>query len=41
MRLYELIWKRTVASQMTDALIEVTTIDFSPTINKNSNWITK
>ncbi len=41
MRLYELIWKRTIASQMTDALIEVTTMDFSPTINKNSNWITK
>ncbi len=40
-RLYELIWKRTIASQMTDALIEITTMDFSPIINKNSNWITK
>lgn len=28
-RLYELIWKRTVASQMSDALIEKTTIDIS------------
>ncbi len=41
LKLYELIWKRTVASQMSDALIEVTTMDFSPTINSNSNWITK
>lgn len=40
-RLYELIWKRTIASQMTDALIEITTMDFSPVINTNSNWITK
>jgi DNA topoisomerase-1 len=28
-RLYELIWKRTVASQMSEALIEKTTIDIS------------
>nr|MDD3719821.1 type I DNA topoisomerase [Candidatus Gracilibacteria bacterium] len=41
LKLYELIWKRTVASQMSDALIEVTTMDFSPTVNPNSNWITK
>lgn len=40
-RLYELIWKRTIASQMSDALIEITTMDFSPIINTNSNWITK
>lgn len=40
-RLYELIWKRTIASQMEDALIEITTMDFSPVINANSNWITK
>ena len=29
LRLYELIWKRTVASQMESALLERTTIDFS------------
>lgn len=29
-RLYELIWKRTVASQMADALLEKTTIDIQP-----------
>ncbi len=28
-RLYELIWKRTIASQMADALLEKTTIDIS------------
>jgi len=40
-KLYELIWKRTIASQMEDAQIEITTMDFSPVINTNSNWITK
>jgi DNA topoisomerase-1 len=35
-RLYELIWKRTVASQMTDAILEKTTvaIDISTTVEK-------
>lgn len=41
LKLYELIWKRTLASQMQDALLEITTMDFSPTSNSNSNWITK
>lgn len=41
LKLYELIWKRTIASQMADALLEITTMDFSPIVNKNSNWITK
>jgi DNA topoisomerase IA len=36
-----LIWKRTVASQMTEAVVEVTTFTFSPTINENSEWKTK
>lgn len=40
-KLYELIWKRTIASQMEDAQIEITTMDFSPVINSNTNWITK
>lgn len=40
-KLYELIWKRTIASQMEDAQIEITTMDFSPVINTNTNWITK
>ncbi|MCF8378496.1 MAG: type I DNA topoisomerase [Bacteroidales bacterium] len=33
-KLYELIWKRTIASQMSDALLEKTTIDIQN--NKNS-----
>ena len=41
LKLYTLIWKRTLASQMSDAKIEVTTFKFSPTINKDSEWITK
>jgi len=40
-KLYDLIWKRTIASQMEDAILEITTMDFSPIINNNSNWITK
>ncbi|MDD3302789.1 MAG: type I DNA topoisomerase [Candidatus Gracilibacteria bacterium] len=40
-KLYDLIWKRTIASQMEDAILEITTMDFSPIINTNSNWITK
>lgn len=41
LKLYELIWKRTIASQMQDALVEVTSMDFSPVENPNSNWKTK
>ncbi len=40
-KLYTLIWKRTVASQMAEAVVEVTTFLFSPTINSNSQWKTK
>ncbi len=41
LRLYTLIWKRTLASQMSDAIIEVTTFTFSPEKNLNQDWITK
>lgn len=34
-RLYELIWKRTIASQMEDAKIEKTVVDISPKSNKS------
>jgi DNA topoisomerase I len=37
-RLYDLIWKRTIASQMSDALIERNTIKIS--ISKNVNYFT-
>ena len=40
-KLYTLIWKRTVASQMAEAVVEVTTFVFSPTINEKSEWKTK
>ena len=30
LKLYTLIWKRTLASQMEDAIVEVTTFNFSP-----------
>jgi len=40
-KLYTLIWKRTVASQMAEAVVEVTTFIFSPTWNDNSEWKTK
>lgn len=41
LRLYKLIWERTVASQMKDAIIETTTYLFSPKIANNQEWITK
>ena len=41
LKLYTLIWKRTVASQMSEALVEVTNFIFSPTANDNSEWKTK
>ncbi|MCD5380666.1 type I DNA topoisomerase [Candidatus Gracilibacteria bacterium] len=41
LKLYTLIWKRTVASQMKDAVIEVTTFSFSPDKANNQLWITK
>lgn len=40
-KLYTLIWKRTVASQMAEAVVEVTTFTFSPAVNENSEWKTK
>ncbi len=38
LKLYTLIWKRTLASQMSDAIFEVTKYAFTPTIDKNSIW---
>lgn len=40
-KLYELIWKRTLASQMEDAQVEVTTFSFSPTTHLSDEWIVK
>ncbi|QFR39288.1 type I DNA topoisomerase [Candidatus Gracilibacteria bacterium 28_42_T64] len=41
LKLYTLIWKRTLASQMKDAIVEVTTFTFSPEKADNQTWITK
>lgn len=41
LKLYTLIWKRTVASQMADAIVEVTTFQFSPSRAENQTWQTK
>lgn len=41
LKLYTLIWKRTLASQMSDAIVEVTTFTFSPENANNQEWITK
>jgi len=41
LKLYTLIWKRTLASQMKDAIVEVTTFNFSPDNANNQLWITK
>jgi len=41
LKLYTLIWKRTVASQMADAVVEVTTFQFSPSRAENQTWQTK
>lgn len=38
LKLYELIWKRTLASQMSDALVEVTHFTFAPTEHKTQEW---
>jgi DNA topoisomerase-1 len=40
-RLYKLIWERTVASQMKEALVETTTYSFYPENNTDQLWITK
>ena len=39
-KLYKLIWERTVASQMAEAIIETTTYRFTPK-NHNEEWISK
>lgn len=41
LKLYSLIWERTVASQMKEALIETTTFVFSPDLAEDQQWITK
>jgi DNA topoisomerase-1 len=41
LKLYTLIWKRTVASQMSEAVVEVTTFQFSPVRAENQLWQTK
>ncbi len=41
LKLYTLIWKRTLASQMSDAIVEVTTFTFSPIKADKQEWITK
>ncbi|MDD3646000.1 MAG: type I DNA topoisomerase [Candidatus Gracilibacteria bacterium] len=41
LKLYTLIWKRTLASQMEEAIVEVTTFNFSPIKSPNQEWITK
>jgi len=41
LKLYTLIWKRTLASQMADAIVEVTTYNFSPEKNPKQTWISK
>ncbi len=40
-KLYKLIWERTVASQMKEATVELTTYEFSPTKNSDELWISK
>ena len=41
LKLYTLIWKRTLASQMSEAVVEVSTFSFSPLKAENQTWITK
>lgn len=41
LRLYKLIWERTVASQMKEAIIETTTYNFSPISSSEQEWISK
>ncbi len=41
LKLYTLIWKRTLASQMQEAIVEVTTYNFAPESAKNQTWVSK
>lgn len=41
LKLYTLIWKRTLASQMADAIVEVTTYNFAPDKADNQTWVSK
>ncbi len=41
LKLYTLIWKRTLASQMSEAVVEVTTYSFAPEKANNQSWISK
>jgi len=41
LKLYTLIWKRTLASQMQEAIVEVTTYNFSPERASNQTWVSK
>ncbi|MDA9128900.1 type I DNA topoisomerase [Candidatus Gracilibacteria bacterium] len=41
LKLYTLIWKRTLASQMQDAIVEVTTYNFAPEKSQNQTWVSK
>ena len=41
LKLYTLIWKRTLASQMQEAIVEVTTYHFSPSKSSNQTWTSK
>ena len=41
LRLYTLIWERTIASQMKEALIETTVYSLSPDTCKDQDWISK
>jgi DNA topoisomerase-1 len=41
LKLYALIWKRTLASQMQEAIVEVTTYHFSPEKASNQTWVSK
>lgn len=41
LKLYTLIWKRTLASQMSDAIVGVTTYHFNPTAAGKQTWTSK
>lgn len=41
LKLYKLIWERTVASQMAEAIIETTTYRFIPELHNQEEWISK